>query len=480
MSGSGNLGTSAPREQGPLGPMAASVSRDAPFERIVAASLPYEPGQSRPRDLKGDPVEPLFLLLLVLLNGFFAMSEVALLTARRPRLEKLAGDGDRGAAAALRLAEDPTSFLSAIQIGITSIAILSGVLGEDVLAEPLAARLLALGVSARLAHPVAVAAVVLLVTYVSVVAGELVPKRIGQTSPEGIARLVSRPIGSLAALGRPFVRLFGASTNLLLRVLGVNARTDSGVTEEELHAVLAGGSESGVLEPEEHEIVQNVLRLDDRPASSLMVPRGDVVWLDAAESAEETLAKVVSTDHSRYPVCRGDFREILGVAPAKKVLALALGSRLSELESHLEAPIYVPEALSGLALLQELRGKKSRLAFVVDEYGEVLGLVTLHDVLQTLAGEAAAEKGGGWATRRDDGSWLLDGGTPTPDLEALLALGGLPGGERAAYGTLAGMLLHLFGHVPKETDATVWEGWRFEVVDMDGPRIDKVLAAPRA
>ncbi len=426
-------------------------------------------------------MDVLLLLGLILVNGLFAMSEVALLTARRPRLTKLAAEGDSGAAAALLLADSPTRFLSAIQIGITSIAILSGILGEDVLARPLAERLTALGVPARGASLGSTSLVVLIVTYVSVVFGELTPKRLGQMRPEAVARIVSRPITAIAAIGRPFVKLFGASTDLLLRLFGAHQTKAESVTEEEIHAMLAEGSQSGAIERQEHQIVRNVLKLDDRPSSSLMVPRSEVVWIDAAKPIAENLEHVVSTDHARYPVCRGSLREILGVVHAKRLLALALKGGDVTVEGHLEPPIFVPEGLSGLDLLEELRDKKSRLAFVVDEYGEVLGLVTLHDILATLAADAAVDTTGtGWAVRREDGSWLLEGGMPVADVKALLELGRMPGDdERAAFGTLAGMLLHLFGNVPKAGATTEWESWRFEVLDMDGPRIDKVLAIAR-
>ncbi|MEO6324502.1 MAG: hemolysin family protein, partial [Thermoanaerobaculia bacterium] len=334
------------------------------------------------------------------------------------------------------------------------------------------------GVPAKWAALGATTLVVCIVTYVSVVLGELVPKRFGQTRPETIARFVSIPIRGISAVGRPFVKLFGASTDVLLRLLGAHETKDSGVTEEEIHALLEQGSQSGAIEPQEHEIVQNVLKLDDRPASSLMVPRSDVVWLDADKPFQESLAQVVSTDHSRYPVYRGDPRDILGVVHAKRLLALALKGGDLTLESQLEPPLFVPEGLSGLSLLDKLRDRKTRLAFVVDEYGEILGLVTLHDILETFAAQGIQpETGNGWATRREDGSWLLDGGMPVSEVKDLLELARLPGEERAGYGTIAGMLLHLFGNVPKTGDSTLWGSWRFEVVDMDGPRIDKVLTS---
>ena len=293
------------------------------------------------------------------------------------------------------------------------------------------------------------------------------------------------------AAGRPFVRLFAASTELVLRLIGVQGTTASEVTEEEIHALLAEGSQSGAIEPQEHEIVENVLKLDDRPTSSMMVPRSDVVWLDASRPFQESLDRVISTEHSRYPVCRGDLREILGVVHAKKVLAVALtgchvadhvpettGVAAGVLESLVEPPLFVPEGMGGLALLDRLRDRKTRIAFVVDEYGELLGLVTLRDILGTLAApDDLPETGNGWAIRRADGTWLLDGGMPITEMKELLDLSQVPEDERAGFSTLAGMLLHLFGNVPAESDTTDWGGWRFEIVDMDGPRIDKVLAS---
>ncbi len=424
-------------------------------------------------------MEIAILLGLIVLNGLLAMAEIALVSARKARLQKLVDEGDRAAVAALALGADPNRFLSTIQIGITSIGILNGIFGEAALAEPFADWLESLGVREPWAGYAATGLVVVVVTYVSIVVGELVPKRLGQIDPEGIARRVARPMTLLATISRPFVRLLSASTELVLRALGARSDRLPSVTEEEIHALLAEGSDAGVIEQTEHAMVRNVFRLDDRQISSLMVPRADVVCLDVEDPLPVNLAKVLDTPHSRFPVCRDGFGEILGFAHSRQLLAQSLRGVPIDLTQDLSEALYVPETLTGMELLENFRSSNTQIAMVVDEFGEVQGLITLHDLMESITGEfASADGSDSWAYRREDGSWLLDGLIPVPELKDRLGLRTLPEEERERYQALSGMLMLMLGRMPQTGDTITWENWRFEVVDMDGNRVDKVMATP--
>ena len=424
-------------------------------------------------------MEVLILIGLVVLNGLFAMSEIALVTARKARLMKLASEGDHAAGVALKLGEDPTRFLSTIQIGITSISILNGIVGEAVLAAPLSLWLQQLGMLQATANISATAIVVVVVTYISIVIGELVPKRIGQLSPEAIARLVARPMQALAIITRPFVVLLTMSTHGLLKLMGIKQNGQSSVTEEEIHAMLEEGSEAGVIEQHQHEMVRNVFRLDARPLGSLMAPRSDIVFLDTRLPFEENLQRLIASEHSRFPVCDGGLDKVLGVIHAKQVLASVSRGESLDFAAHLHPGVYVPETLTGMELLEHFRTNNMQMAFVIDEYGEIEGIVTLQDVLEAVTGEfATSNKEDAWAVQREDGSWLLDGAIPIPEMKDRLELKVAPEEDKGRYHTLSGMVMLLLGRVPSAGDYCDWEGWRFEVADMDGKRIDKVLASP--
>jgi putative hemolysin len=424
-------------------------------------------------------MEILVLVLLILLNGVFAMSEIALVTARKARLQRLVDEGNSAAAAAVRLGADPTRFLSTIQIGITAIGVLSGIVGQAALAEPLSDWLEALGVPEPHSRYGATGLVVVLITYFAIVVGELVPKRIGQTHPELIARLVARPIDWLASAARPFVWLLSVATVALLRVLGIRVNEPSPVTEEEIHAMLAEGTSAGVIESNEHTMVRNVFRLDDRLIGSLMVPRADVVTLDVDASFEEHLAAIEQSDHARFPVVRGGLDDTLGVINARRWLARAVRDQRERDLAHqpLQQPPYVPETLTGMDLLDSFRSAGMDMAFVIDEYGEVLGIVTLQDLIEAITGEfLPRDPKDSWAVERPDGSWLLDGHIPVPELKDRLGIARVPEEDRGRYHTLSGMIMLLAGRVPQVADRVEWEGWGFEIVDMDGRAIDKVLA----
>lgn len=367
------------------------------------------------------------LLFLILLNGAFAMSEIALVMARRGQLKELSEQGDASAAVALGLAQEPTRFLSTIQIGITSIGILNGIVGEAALAPPLAEWLKSLGIEQRAAGYASTGLVVVLITYLSIILGELVPKRLGQINPEAVALLVARPMQWLATAAKPFVKLLTGSTEFVLRLFGVTDRGAPRVTEEEIRALLLEGADAGVIEKEEHQMVRNVFRLDDRQLGSLMVPRRDVVHLDVERSWEENLKRIEGSEHTRFPVVKGGMREILGVISARQMLAKTVRGEPVDLRSGLQPPVFVPESLTGMELLQHIRSSGVQLVFVTDEYGEVQGIVTLQDVLEAITGEFKPRNTEEqWAILRADGSWLLDGMIPIPELKDRLELREIP------------------------------------------------------
>ena len=424
-------------------------------------------------------MEILFLTALIVLNGAFAMSEIALVTARRARLARLAEDGDAAAAVAMKLHDDPTRFLSTVQIGITSIGILSGIVGEAALAQPLALWLQSLGLETEASRIASTALVVVVITYVSIVVGELVPKRIGQFNPEGIARRVARPMHLLAILARPFVRLLAGSTDAILRLLGKQPSSQDGVIEEEIHALLEEGSESGAIEQQERDMVRNVFRLDERHINSLMIPRADIVYLDTSLPPEENLRRVAESEHSRFPVCRGGLDEVLGIVTAKQLLNQRLRGGDVDLAARLTPAVYVPESLTGMDLLEHFRASDTQMVLIIDEYGEINGLVTLQDVLEAVTGEFKPHnQEDAWAVLREDGSWLLDGLIPIPELKDRLGLKTVPEEGKGRYHTLSGLVMWLSGRLPQTGDILAWENWRLEVVALDGKRIDKILATP--
>ena len=417
------------------------------------------------------------LVALIALNAVFAMAEIALLTAKRSKLQRMVDAGDRQAAAALELGEDPNRFLSTVQIGLTTIGILNGVVAESAFSTPFALWLEALGVSVEPSGWLASSIIVVLITYITIVFGELVPKRIGQSNPEPIARYVAKPMLTLARIARPLVRLLSISTQLLLKLFGVRQSVSQAVTEEEIHAMLEEGSDAGIIEQSEHQMVRNVFRLDDRQITSLMVPRSDIISLDVEEPLNENLQRIQESEHSRFPVCKGGFDEVLGIINAKVLLAQTLRGETHDFKTDLQPAVFVPESLTGMELLEHFKSSGVQMAFVIDEYGEIQGLITLQDLIEAIAGEFKPDDHeDAWAIQRPDGSWLLDGIIPVPELKDCLELDAVPEEDKGRYNTLSGMLMLLMGRIPQASEAVNWDRWRFEVVDMDGKRIDKVLA----
>jgi putative hemolysin len=425
----------------------------------------------------GADMELYVLFILILLNGFFAMSEIALVSARRARLQPLADRGDVAARMAVALGADPTRFLSTVQIGITSVAMLSGIVGEATLAPPLAERFAAWGVSAQAAGYLATGAVVALVTYLSIVVGELVPKRIGQIHAETVARFVSAPIRALSIASKPFVWLLMGSTQVLLRVLGVDDKRREPVTEEEIHAVLHEGSSSGAIEEEERRMVQNVFLLDDRSIGSLMTPRPEIACLEVDATPEEVVATMEEHPHSRYPVVKRDRQDVVGVVSARVLLLALMRGEPLDLEALSGVPLFLPESISGRDVLDRFREARTNMAFVVDEYGELQGLVTLHDVLEAIAGQFDGPAEESVALQREDGSWLLDGQLPMADLAQFVKLDWPDPKVDEDFETIGGLVLWRLGRLARTGDVVHWRGWKFEVIDMDAQRIDKILAS---
>ncbi len=420
-----------------------------------------------------------FLVFLIVLNGLFAMSEMALTACRKARLQVLVEAGEPGAVAAMDLHVNPTKYLSTVQIGITSIGVLNGIVGEAAFTEPVALWLMAsFTIKARTATITATALVVLCITLLTIVFGELVPKRLGQMFPETVARRVATPMNWLSTATRPLVMLLTLSTEAVLRLMGIRGGPSRSVTEEEINASLEEGLDAGVIEAQEHQMVRNVFRLDDRQIGSMMIPRAEIDWLDAALPIEQVIARMAEHGRTRYPVCRGGLDDVIGVVGAGSLLQpLARGERPS-LADHLQAPVFVPETLSGMELLEHFRVSGAELVFVVDEYGAVQGVITERDLLEAITGEFGAPSDeDSWAVRRADGSWLMDGLIPVPELKDRLELKELPEEDRGRYNTLAGMVMLLLGHLPRTAESVDWAGWRFEVVDLDGKRVDKVLVS---
>jgi putative hemolysin len=420
----------------------------------------------------------LILVALILVNGLFAMAELAVFTSRQTRLREQARAGSSGARAALRLLDDPTRFLSTVQFYITLIGVLAGVYSGVQLAGPLAVWLAHFEIFLPVAEYLDTASygiVVVGVTFLSLVIGELVPKRWALTNPEAIAATLARPMEILAIASKPFVWVLQGSTELVARMLGLRKSTNRGVSEEEIRSLIAEATHTGVFHVAEHQMIEGVLRLPDRTVRSIMIPRGDVVWLDAADSRKTVWNTVRTSGHSRYPVCRGQLDELLGIVLTGELAEWLGDSESGELATRVRSPLVVHESTRILRLLELFRESKVHFAVIVDEHGSIEGVVTPVDILTAIAGELpeSASEEAPEAVMRDDQSWLMDGRMTIDDVERLLAAGNMRSGDD--YTTLAGFVLAQLGHLPTTGETFRWRGLRFEIVDMDGRRIDKLL-----
>lgn len=415
------------------------------------------------------PLEILIIVLLAVLNGIFAMSEAAMIASRRARLQQLAERGSSGAETAIKIAEEPNRFLSTVQIFITLIGILGGAFGGATVAEEIADALRETSF-APYADALGFAIIVLFTTYISLILGELVPKRLALRSPERIASLIAMPMQMLSKLAAPIVKLLSVSTDAVLWLLGSRETEESAVTEEEITIMIQQGVETGVFEASEQGMVEGIFRLGDRRVSSLMTPRTEIVWLNLHDSREENRRKMVESGFSRFPVCDGDLDHVVGLIQAKDILARIFTNEELDLKPIVIDPIYVPESVSASKVLELFRERSLHMAFVIGEHGGLEGLVTTQDILEAIVGEPEVQE----AVQRKDGSWLLDGMMTVDDLKDQLDVAELPG-EYDRFETLSGFVMAQLGDVPKEGDSFEWGNYRFEVVDMDGLRVDKVM-----
>ncbi|HEY9650911.1 MAG TPA: hemolysin family protein [Coleofasciculaceae cyanobacterium] len=428
------------------------------------------------------PLEIVFIVLLILLNGVFSMSEMAIVSARKVRLQQLANQGNIEARRALELADSPNQFFSTVQIGITLIGTLAGAFGGATLAEKLAVQLRLIPFLAVNADAIALFLVVLLITYLSLVLGELVPKRLALNNPERIATGVASPMRFLAKFAAPVVHLLSASTDLVLRILGIGPTTEPEVTEEEIKILIEQGTEAGTFEEAEQDMLNRVFRLGDRRVSALMTPRPDIIWLDLDDSAEANRRVITESAHSRFPVCQGELDNVLGIIQVNELLAQCLSGKPLDLTASLQRPLYVPESTPGLKILELFKQSGTHIAIVVDEYGVIQGLVTLNDILEEIVGDIPSidEMDEPQAVQRDDGSWLLDGMLSVEEFFELFEIEELPKEQRGNYHTMGGFVVNHLGRIPTATDHFEWRNMRFEVMDMDGNRVDKVLVVPQA
>jgi putative hemolysin len=420
--------------------------------------------------------EILLIVLLTLFNGVLAMSEIALVSARKVRLRQRADAGDRGARAALEMAASPGRFLSTVQVGITLVGIFAGAFGGATLAEHLGARIAQVSILAPYAEAIGLGIVVVGITYLSLIVGELVPKQLGLNAPERIAALMARPLRLLARIAAPAVFLLDGSTKLILRLLGARPSEEPPVTREELKSLLQQGTRAGVFQEGEHAIVARAIRLGERRVGELVTPRRSMVALDVAAPPEVSWARVKASPHFYYPVFEGVPDRILGIVSVKDLWGRLQAGEQPDLRALLREPLFLPEGVSVVRALERLRETGSHLALVLDEYGGIEGLVTLNDMLQALVGELPApEEDGPMAVLREDGSWLIDGMLAVSDLETVLALTADQMDDLEDYQTLGGFVMGQVGRIPEAGVHFEWNGFRFEVVDMDSRRVDKVL-----
>lgn len=423
----------------------------------------------------------LIILGLILINGVFAMSEIAIVTSKRIRLQKLSENGSRGAKAALDLSDSPSRFLSTIQVGITLIGIFNGAFGEASLVEQLEPQVAMIPILAVYAREIALGVVVVGITFGSLILGELVPKRIAMQYPEAVASVVAAPMLWLSRLMGPFVKILTGTTEFILRLLGMHHKKDDSVTEEEIAGMFREGADAGLFEKTEHDIVSRALRLDDQRVAGLMTPRLDVHFIDLEDSLEVNLAKIADSSYTRLPVCKGDISHVIGIVHAGSLFEQAIRGKSIEtvdIAAATRPPLFVPETISAMQLLETLKKNRAELALVIDEYGEIEGIVTLSDVLGALVGDVSVidEHHEDDGVCRDDGSWLIDGGVSFDRFRELLQTEvRFPEEASGTYHTLAGFVMTFLGHIPKMSDSFEWEGYRIEVVDMDRNRIDRLL-----
>ncbi len=411
------------------------------------------------------------ILILILINAVLSMSEAALVASRKARLQQQASEGNKSSALALKLIEDPNIFLSAIQIGITLIGVLNGAVGGATISEWLAVALQDVPYLGEFSEEVALGLVVVVITILTIWLGELVPKRLGLTSPEKIAQTVAGPTLFLSKVFSPLIKLMSGATNFALRAIGVNPSSEPPVTEEEIHLLISQGKQAGVFQEAEQEMVEGVFSLGDSRVYSLMTPRTEVVWLDISDTIEEIRAKIADCPYSRFPVRQDSLETILGIVKSRDLLIASLSGKEFDLKSLLKPAFFIPETMFASRALELFKEKNTELLLVVDEFGGLQGLLTINDILEEIVGAMEFEEP--QATQRQDGSWLLDGMLEVDEFKELFNFKVLP--HEDEYETLSGFTMTQLGRVPQPADNFEWNGYRFEVMDMDGRRVDKLL-----
>jgi putative hemolysin len=426
------------------------------------------------------PLEILFIFILITINGLLAMTEIAIVSARKARLQRRAEDGDEKARAALELAKDPSDFLSTVQIGITLVGVLAGAFGGATIAAKLAEWIKVIPTLAPFSDAIAITVVVLIITYLNLVLGELVPKRYALTKPEDIAARSASPMRRLSRLSSPLVHFLSGSTNIVLRIMGVKKTDEIPITEEEIKILLDQGTQAGVFAEAEQEMVEAVFRFGDRNVGALLTPRTEITWLDLEDSKEDNQKKIIEGVYARFPVARGDLDDTIGLVQAKDLLAGCLADEDFDLESVLIEPLIVPESISALRVLEIFKESGIHTAFVIDEFGGFQGLVTVFDILEAIVGDIPmrGESMEPEIIQREDGSWLLDGLFPVDEFKEMFGIRHLPGEERGYFQSVGGFVMTHLGRIPNAGDYFDWEGLRFEVADMDGLRVDKLIVVP--
>ncbi|MHC1757638.1 MAG: hemolysin family protein [Methanosarcina sp.] len=421
--------------------------------------------------------EIIVVLVLIALNGIFAMSEFALVSARRTRLRQRAEEGDTRAAAALKLANEPTPFLSTIQIGITLVGIFAGAFGGATIAERLASYLRDFPALAPYSDALSITLVVLVITYLTLIFGELVPKRLALNNAEAIASHVAKPMFFLSLIAKPLVLILSHSTEVVLRLMRVRKITGPPVTEEEIKIMLEEGTEAGVFERAELSMIEGVFDIGDRRVESLMTHRTDIIALDLSDPADENLRKIIGSGRSNFPAYERDLDNIVGMISVKDVLARLVEGGAADIRASVTKPLFAPEAITVLKLLESFKETGVHVALITDEYGSIQGIITLHDILEAIVGDVRTlgEPVETQVMAREDGSWLIDGDTPVEKLKGALSVDSFPGEKEGYYRTIAGLIMFILQRIPKTGDHIELEGLRYEVVDMDGNRIDKVL-----
>jgi len=419
------------------------------------------------------------LAFLLFLNGIFAMSELAMMTARQSRLQQAAAAGSKGAAAALALARDPTRFLSTVQVGITLIGILAGAYGEKAISTTIEAQIARVPALEPYSDTIALVVVVLVITYASLVIGELVPKRVALAFPELIASTISRPLALMSVVGAWPVKVLTASTEAVLKVLQIKPREGDDVSQEDVRSLVARAASTGVFTGQEHALFNRLLRVGDFTVRDLMVPRTEIVWIEETTAPDALRVLIGTSPYSHFPVCQRSLDRLVGVVHIKDLIAYGLLAGADfKVTAVTHTPLFVPESLPALKLLDQFKSTRVHIAFVVDEYGATLGLLTLNDVVGALVGDVSrrGEEPAPHATRRGDGSWLMDGRLPLGEVLSTLGLPDDAAADVLDVSTVAGLVLTLLGHIPRKGEHVRWQGWRLEVVDMDGTRIDQILA----